>query len=88
MLLNSNLLFFEFPFTSNKNPSIEAAALSITKHLAEEEDLMFSVCTYAAETDQALNLVEGERLFIIGKVYFFLHEDFMRCMVKNYFRAT
>lgn len=28
---------------------------------------MFSVCTYAAETNEALNLVEGERVTILGE---------------------
>lgn len=28
---------------------------------------MFSICSYVAETDEAINLVEGERVYIIGK---------------------
>lgn len=27
---------------------------------------MFSICSYVAETDEAINLVEGERVYVIG----------------------
>lgn len=30
-------------------------------------DTVFAVYSYVAETDEALNLVEGERLYILGK---------------------
>lgn len=29
---------------------------------------MFSICTYIADNDDALNLVEGERVYVIGKL--------------------
>lgn len=28
---------------------------------------MFSICTYIAENNDSLNLVEGERVYVIGK---------------------
>lgn len=34
---------------------------------AEEGGVVFSICSYSAETDDALNLVEGERVYIIGR---------------------
>lgn len=30
-------------------------------------DTVFAVYSYVAETDEAINLVEGERLYILGK---------------------
>lgn len=30
---------------------------------------MFAVYSYMAETDEAINLVEGERLYILGKSF-------------------
>lgn len=30
---------------------------------------MFSICSYVAETDEAINLVEGEKVYIIGKFF-------------------
>lgn len=32
-----------------------------------EGDIVFAVYSYMAETDEAINLVEGERLYILGK---------------------
>jgi len=29
---------------------------------------MFSICSYIAETEEAINLVEGEKVYIIGKI--------------------
>lgn len=29
-------------------------------------DKMYSICSYIAETDEAINLVEGEKVFVIG----------------------
>nr|XP_031826010.1 titin-like isoform X2 [Nomia melanderi] len=54
----------------------EEATLSITREedISEEEeieyvvrdgDIMFSICSYVAETDEAINLVEGERVYVI-----------------------
>lgn len=31
---------------------------------------MYSIVPYAAETNEALNLVEGEKVYVIGKFYF------------------
>lgn len=48
----------------------EEASLSITKEFemesADEDNEMFSICTYIADNDDALNLVEGERVYVIG----------------------
>lgn len=53
---------------------IEAVSLSITKEteITEEEvkelvagDKFYSVCSYIAETDEAIDMVEGERVYII-----------------------
>ncbi|XP_011861803.1 PREDICTED: titin-like isoform X2 [Vollenhovia emeryi] len=55
----------------------EEASLSITKeeeiseevdeleYVVREGDTMFSICSYIAETEEAINLVEGERVYII-----------------------
>ncbi|XP_059620360.1 titin-like [Phlebotomus argentipes] len=48
----------------------ENASLQITKEfetevLADEELLMYSICTYVAENEEALNLVEGEKVYVI-----------------------
>lgn len=29
---------------------------------------VFSICSYVAETDEAINLVEGEKVYIIGRL--------------------
>lgn len=33
----------------------------------EEDNIMYSICTYMAENDDALNLVEGEKVYVIGE---------------------
>lgn len=38
-----------------------------TKEL-QAGDKFFSVCSYVAETDEAINLVEGERVYIIENI--------------------
>lgn len=40
-------------------------------------DTVFAVYSYVAETDEAINLVEGERLYILGKY----KTDNIRCKV-------
>lgn len=47
--------------------STEDAELSITKEV-EGEELMYAIVTYAAETDDSVNLVEGEKVYVIGKM--------------------
>lgn len=32
-----------------------------------EGDVVFSICSYVAETDEAISLVEGERVYVLGK---------------------
>lgn len=39
---------------------------------AQEGDTLFSICSYVAENEDALNLVEGEKVYIIGKPQFFI----------------
>lgn len=31
-----------------------------------EEDIMYSFCTYIAENAESLNLVEGEKVYVLG----------------------
>lgn len=56
----------------------EEASLSISRegdiyedneadYIVHENDIMFSICTYIAETNEAINLGEGEKVYIIGK---------------------
>lgn len=33
----------------------------------KEEDIMYSYCTYIAENAESLNLVEGEKVFVLGR---------------------
>lgn len=40
----------------------------------KEEDIMYSYCTYIAENAESLNLVEGEKVYVLGK-----HE--IRCLI-------
>lgn len=35
----------------------------------EEDNIMYSICTYMAENDDALNLVEGEKVYVIGTYF-------------------
>ena len=30
---------------------------------------MYSIITYAAETDDGINMVEGEKVYVIGKIH-------------------
>lgn len=34
----------------------------------KEEDIMYSYCTYIAENAESLNLVEGEKVYVLGKL--------------------
>lgn len=34
---------------------------------SEVENVMFSICTYVAENNESLNLVEGERVYVIER---------------------
>lgn len=40
------------------------------EYVVRDGDTMFSICSYVAETDEAINLVEGERVYVIGKFVF------------------
>lgn len=53
---------------------LEEATLSITKEFEpadydDDTNLMYSIATYVAENSETLNLVEGERLYVIGKLF-------------------
>lgn len=58
--------------------NVEAATLSITRELQPDDfeddtNLMYSIATYIAENSETLNLVEGERLYVIGSFFFRLY---------------
>lgn len=42
------------------------------EYIVRDGDTMYSICSYVAETDEAINLVEGEKVYIIGKCYTFI----------------
>lgn len=53
--------------------NLEEASLSITREfqpddLLDESNLMFAISSYVAENSETLNLVEGERLYVIGTI--------------------
>lgn len=33
----------------------------------EDENAMYSICNYVADNDEAINLVEGEKVYVIGR---------------------
>lgn len=35
-----------------------------------EGDKMYAICSYVAENEESLNLVEGERVYILGELTF------------------
>ena len=41
---------------------------------SEEDNIMYSICTYMAENMDSLNLVEGEKVYVIGKLAAFFNE--------------
>jgi len=43
-------------------------AVEKLEYVVREGDTMFSICSYIAETEEAINLVEGEKIYIIGKI--------------------
>lgn len=48
------------------------ASLFLTREFPQdesikEEDVMYSFATYIAENAESLNLVEGEKVFVLGK---------------------
>lgn len=44
---------------------------------------MYSICSYIAETDEAINLVEGEKVYVIGKIFEepFLYYEITSCII-------
>lgn len=51
------------------------ASLFLTREFAhdesiKDEDIMYSYCTYIAENAESLNLVEGEKVYVLGKLIF------------------
>lgn len=60
-----------FNFETNKKYT--EASLILTKEFPhddsiKDEDIMYSYCTYIAENAETLNLVEGEKVFVLGKL--------------------
>lgn len=49
------------------------------EYVVRDGDTMFSICSYVAETDEAINLVEGERVYVIGKAAFFYDNRVSLC---------
>lgn len=53
--------------------SFAEASLFLTRGFSidetlNEEDAMYSYCTYVAENAETLNLAEGEKVYVIGKL--------------------
>lgn len=46
---------------------VEENSLSITREI-REEDVMYSIVNYASENEDTLNLVEGEKVYVVGKL--------------------
>lgn len=40
---------------------------NFSEYIVQEGDKMYSICSYIAETEEAINLVEGEKVFVIGQ---------------------
>lgn len=55
--------------------------------VVQEGDVMYSICSYMAETNEAINLVEGEKVYIIGK-HFNLPSISTYINLKNIFWNT
>jgi hypothetical protein len=55
------MLFYE---TNQSHFTEESQIVSVECH---EGDRMYAICSYVAENREALNLVEGERVYIVGK---------------------
>lgn len=45
---------------------VEENSLSITREI-REEDVMYSIVNYASENEDTVNLVEGEKVYVVGK---------------------
>ncbi|XP_017492146.1 PREDICTED: titin-like, partial [Rhagoletis zephyria] len=49
----------------------EGASLNITREMnieeTDDENAMYSICNYIADNDEAINLVEGEKVYVIGR---------------------
>jgi hypothetical protein len=51
-----------------------AAALSITiRETVPVDSVMYSIKNYTADGVDSMNLVEGERVFVIGKTQIYMH---------------
>jgi hypothetical protein len=56
-------IFFLYP---SSRTYAEEASLSITKEV-QETSAMFATSTFVGEDAKSLNLVEGEKIYVIGK---------------------
>lgn len=36
---------------------------------SDEDRIMYAICTHLAENEESLNLVEGEKVYVIRKYY-------------------
>jgi len=48
-------------------PNIISGDQEATLTEIQEGDTMYSICSYVAENDDAMSLVEGERVYVLGK---------------------
>lgn len=51
-------------------------------------DTVFAVYSYVAETDEAINLVEGERLYILGLYFSYLISPLNPRMIHEYLELS
>lgn len=51
---------------STHNNSVEENSLSITREL-HEEDIMVSICSVVSDNEDTLNLVEGEKVYVMDR---------------------
>ena len=51
---------------STHNNSVEENSLSITREL-HEEDMMVSICSVVSDNEDTLNLVEGEKVYVMDR---------------------
>lgn len=53
-------------FYSDIHNSVEENSLSITREL-HEEDMMVSICSVVSDNEDTLNLVEGEKVYVMDR---------------------
>lgn len=58
--------------TKNNWLYVSFSLVTEIEYVIKDGDTLFSICSYVAETDEAINLVEGERVYLIGKLVYYL----------------